>query len=208
MINEVRTLDAQHSVRLLAGVEATILDSEGRVSIEPDTAQRLDLVLADLGNRTMGVAKDAPDSKTQLIDNIVSAVIGAIRNPVVDVIAHPFNIGRITEGRVYLTDIPDDVYQEVARSFSAHNVCFDVMNLMCHWFPDTPIERLTHDYAKLLSIFADQHVKFMLSSDAHAAGAIGQKRWAERVLQLANVPGNQVLGLRDGPFRFRNGLTL
>lgn len=208
MINEVRALDEQHSVRLLAGVEAAILDCNGRVSIEPETTEQLDLVLVDLGGRTKGVAKEAPASKSLLVKNVVNAVIHACRNPVVDVIAHPFNIARITDGSLYLTDIPESAYAEIAAAFAECDVCFDVMNLLCYWFPDTPISRLTDDYVRIVSIFSAHNVRFTVGSDAHSAGAIGQTRWSERVLKLANVPDRQVFGRSSGPFRFRNGFTV
>ena len=200
MLSGIRAARERYTVRVLAGAEAAIINTDGAVSIGPEDAERLDIVLADVGGRTAGIATDTPSTKARLLDNVTTCMINACHNPLAHVIAHPFNLGRLSL-QVNVTDFPRTSLRTIAQAFVATDTAFELMNQMHWWFPDVPVGRFTRDYADLVSLFADQGVKFVLGSDAHSAGAVGNLRWAINLVELARVPSAQIVDLTKLPPR-------
>ena len=69
-------------VRVLKGVEANIMDFEGRLDVPEKYLKKLDIVIASLHEACI-------DSGT--VEENTRALIGAMSNPFVDIIAHPGN---------------------------------------------------------------------------------------------------------------------
>ena len=194
MLAGINVARQRYDVHVLAGAEVVIMNTEGEVSIGPEEAHRLEIVLADIGGRTLGIATDAPSTKARLLDNVTTCMVNACQNPLVHVIAHPFNLGRFPLP-VYITDIPKTSLRSIAQAFVDTDTAFELMNQMHWWFPDVPVERFTRDYAELVGLFAAEGVKFVLGSDAHSAGAVGNLRWAVNLVQLAEIPPPQIVNL-------------
>ncbi|MGD8237444.1 MAG: PHP domain-containing protein [Armatimonadota bacterium] len=203
MLAGIRAARQRYGVRVLAGVESVIVNTDGEVSIGPEEAARLDIVLADVGARTVGIGTDTPTTKARLLDNVVTCMSNACQSPLVHVIAHPFNLGRLPL-QVQITDLPRTSLQSIARAFVQTDTAFELMNQMHWWFPDVPVGRFTHDYAELAALFAEEGVKFVLGSDAHSCGAVGNLRWAMNLVELAGIPAAQIVDLaRLAPRRAR-----
>lgn len=186
MLAEIEEADASCDVKVLAGAEGTILNAAGQVSIAEDFADRLDFVLVDFSGRTQGIGLDPPASASRLIANVVSAITKACQNPVVDAIAHPLNLGRF-EAVLSPVDFGATPLIEMATAFAKTGTAFEIMNQTPWWFPDHPVERITGEYADLLHLFKQYGVGFVLGSDAHSAGAVGNLRWCYRVMQAAGI---------------------
>lgn len=69
-------------VEVLKGVEANILDYDGKIDIEEKILSKLDIVIASLHD---------PCIKPGNIEENTRALIGAMKNKYVDIIAHPGN---------------------------------------------------------------------------------------------------------------------
>jgi histidinol phosphatase-like PHP family hydrolase len=194
MLSGVQAARQWSSVTVLAGAEATILNPGGEVSIDEAHARRLDFVLADFGGRTHGIAAGPPATKARLIDNVVTSLVNACRNPLVNAIAHPFNLGRFP-GELHLSDIPRASLEMIGETFAETHTAFEIMNQMYWWWPEEPVERFTKDYVALVSTLSDVGVKFVLGSDAHSAGAVGNLSWSLRVVEQAEIPARQIVNL-------------
>lgn len=187
-------LDAASPVKVIPGVEGTILDTEGNVSVEERDARAVKLVLVDFGGRTRGIATDPPASIQRFHDSVLAAVENAVQNPVVDAIAHPFNLGRFP---AVLT--PEQLSREglrrVARLMYEGNVAFELMNQAHWWFPQMSVAEFTREYAGVVRIFAAEGVKFIVGSDAHSAGAVGNMRHVRHLMRAAGVERSQLVDL-------------
>jgi histidinol phosphatase-like PHP family hydrolase len=194
-VAEVRAADAAVAPAVLAGCEAVILGPDGLLSLHERDAKELTLVLADLGHTTQGVAQDTPVSLDQLIQSVVDCYVNACARPMLDAIAHPFNLGRF-QARLCPVDVPQAALEQVASAMVEHDVAFELMNQMAWWFPDLSVTEFSRQYFDLVQAFREAGVKFILGSDAHSAGAVGSLAWAERLLQAADIPRTQLVNLK------------
>lgn len=189
-----RALDKRSTVKIVAGVEGVILDTEGTVSIDEDAARMLDLVLVDMGGRTRGVAIEPPASQRRYEENVLAAVENAAQNPVVDVIAHPFNLGRFPA--VLTPDqLSRDGLRRVARVMERNNVAFEIMNQAHWWYPQMTVEEFTREFAALLRIFAHEGVKFVVGSDTHSCCGVGNLHFCRRLMREAGIELSQLVDL-------------
>lgn len=196
-LEDIESAGSKAGIEVLAGAEAMLLNLEGEVSISPEDASRLDVVLVDMGYLTEGVAKDFSGSKDKLLSNYVKSQIAVCENSFVDVIAHPFNLGRL-DVEIRPSDFPDVRVREIAGAFSENSKVFEIMNQMPFWFPLMDVDELTEEYARIVEIFAEENVRFCMGSDAHSAGAVGNLGWAGRVAESAGVAED--LFLSEGMF--------
>lgn len=187
-------LDAQSPISVVPGVEGTILDTEGTVSVEPRDAEAVKLVLVDFSGRSRGVGLDPPASLNRYADNVLAAVANAAQNPVVDAIAHPFNLGRFS-ALVTPEQLSRDGLRRVAGVMCDNNVAFEIMNQAYWWYPQMRVEEFTRDFVGVLRIFAREGVKFIVGSDAHSAGAVGNLRYCRHLMRTAGIELSQLVDL-------------
>lgn len=194
-VDTARALDRQSPVKVVAGAEAVILDTEGTVSVDEDAARMLDLVLVDMGGRTRGVAIEPPASQRRYEQNVLAALENAASNPLVDVIAHPFNLGRFP---AVLTpeQISRDGLKKVARAMERSNVAFEIMNQAHWWYPQMTVEEFTREYVALLRIFAREGVKFIVGSDTHSCCGVGNLHYCRRLMREAGIELSQLVDLQ------------
>jgi histidinol phosphatase-like PHP family hydrolase len=194
MLQEVEAADARCGVKVLAGAEGTILNPEGEVSVPEEVAEQLDLVLVDFGGQTRGIGLDPPASDAKLLDNTVAAITNACRNSHVDGIAHPLNLGRF---RAVLSPVDFGARSliKMATVMAETRTAFEIMNQLPWWFPDHSVERITAEYADVLRVFKEYGVGFLLGSDAHSCGAVGNFRWCYRVMELAGISTQHLIDI-------------
>jgi len=82
IINQRVIPDYIKGVRVLKGIEANIMDFDGRLDLDEKYLQRLDIVIASLHDVCI-----RPGS----VEENTRALVSALRNPYVDIIAHPGN---------------------------------------------------------------------------------------------------------------------
>ncbi|MBI4977593.1 MAG: PHP domain-containing protein [Spirochaetes bacterium] len=173
-------------VTVFAGIEAQIRDASGATTVPQQETEKLDIILVDIGGMTEGVFRNPPASKQMAIKNAVTAYVNVSADPLVDIVAHPFNLGRTPSG-IASTDITDADVRTVARAFAANGMIFEIMNSSWWWFPDEDIASFTKRYADIVRIAAEENVRLSKGSDAHAVCGVGMLSWVDRVIAMAGV---------------------
>ncbi|MCS7224620.1 MAG: PHP domain-containing protein [Armatimonadetes bacterium] len=194
LLREVEAARSQSRVMVLAGVESSILDWKGRISVTPDLYSRLDLILAGIGWGTKGIGFYQPEDKTKAIRRLVDVYCLLATNPWVDVIAHPFNIGLFFKD-LNLSEIPLTAVAEVASAFREGGVAFELNNSFWWWFPHRSPTEVREDYQRIVEIFADNGVSFVAGSDAHSFHGVGQLSWVRRLVQRVGLREQDFLSL-------------
>jgi DNA polymerase (family 10) len=191
----IAAVQARTPVRLLRGVESTAVDAAGTPAIDAETARPLDLVLCDMGGRTRGLFVDGPSAQTAFLEGLRRAMVAICEHPLVDVFAHPFNVGRLGRDLAPAT-LPVRLVEEVCAAAAATGTAFEVMNDMQYWFPELSVAELTGDYAAIVARAHAAGCRFTLGSDAHHHQGVGNLRWSRRVLDLAGVPDDRLTDWR------------
>ncbi len=194
-IEAVRMADAESPIKVIMGLEAVILDTEGTVSVSQEEAAQVDWVLADFGWQTRGVALDPPADPDRLHENVLAAVRNAAANPVVDAIAHPFSLGRF-DAVLRPRDLSRDGLKRVARGMVESNVAFELMNQAYWWYPGMTVAQFTRDFATILKLFSAAGVKFVAGSDAHSCGAVGNLHYTRHLMHAAGIELSQLVDLK------------
>lgn len=191
----------QTPVSLLVGVEGTILDTRGTVSVGPAVADMLDLVLVDFSAETAGIYKDSPGRTSDVVLNTIKAITGAAQQTQVDIIAHPLNVGRCSTP-VDLRDFRVQDLEEVAAVLAGTNTYFELMNQMHYWFPQMAVADVTAAYVDVLQCMAESGVRFSAGSDAHRVGSVGNLTWVCEILARAQIAEKNLIDpLQDLPLR-------
>lgn len=191
---EIMAADQAVAPTVVAGCEAVILGPDGELSIDEQDVGDLALVLADLGGRTRDVAQDTPVALDDLLEAIVNCYVNACAHPFLDAIAHPFNLGRF-QARLCPVDVTRWALDRVATAMVGNDVAFELMNQMAWWFPDLSVREFSRQYFDVVEVFREAGAKFIIGSDAHSCGAVGNLTWAERLLRAAEIPRSQLVDL-------------
>ncbi len=186
--------DAASEVEVIPGAEATILDPSGRVSITREQAAMLRWVLVDFGGRTEGIGSNPPATVEGFLANVERAMIAAAQNPVVDAIAHPFNLGRFP-ARVEPGDLPRDMLGRIASAMAEAGCAFEIMNQAYWWYPELKVQDFVEQFVPVLRLFAEAGVLFVVGSDAHSAGAVGNLRFCVELMERAGIGRDQLVDL-------------
>lgn len=193
-VRRIVAADAESPIHVIPGVEVQVQDTFGKIPLTEHEAGLVRFVLGDLGGTTKGVALDAPADLERYFTNVFRATTSLIENPLVDALAHPFNLGRfpasVTPGQ-----LPRSGLRDVGAMLAEAEKFFEIMNQMSWWFPDMTERQFTLEYAELLALMAEQGVKFVLGSDAHSCGAVGAQGWCRRVMEMAGIEKSQVVDL-------------
>ena len=137
---------------------------------------------------TEGIARKVDDlSKEEVIGNIITAYTKASENPLVDIIAHPFNTGRYFDIPVEPKEYPLNNLKKMAEAMLKNNTYFEIMNNIWWWFPEIHPKEFTKQYLKLVKVFACAGVKFSLGSDAHSIGGVGNLIWSKYIVKEADI---------------------
>jgi len=188
MVERVKRARAGRGFPVLCGVEAEIIDESGGTTLTEEVRSKLDIALAHWSGKGLPWTSD----KNEIIEHFVECMVNICSNPLVDVIAHPFNIGR-APAEIALDDISTEDYRRIARAFRDGGKYFEVMNNMWWWFPDTKPSLFREQYLRIVRIFASEGVKFSIGSDAHSVGGAGNIAWSQRLLRDAGVGEEQLI---------------
>jgi putative hydrolase len=156
-------------VRLLRGVEANLVGSRGELDLPPELLTRLDYAIVGF-HEGCGLKVGSPAKNTR-------ALVGAMRQPNVRVIAHPGN-------PAFPIELPALVEAAVA-----HGVALEINNASF-----TLTRRGSFDTcSRLASLVAQAGGPISLGSDAHVATQVGDVTEAWEVAARAGVRPEQVV---------------
>jgi histidinol phosphatase-like PHP family hydrolase len=175
----------QDDLLIFVGGEGCILNPEGDISVDAEMRDKLDILLVDFGLHTDKIAKNCT-SKEQLLRDIKRGMISLCENPLVDIVAHPFNFGRIPIP-LSPADLPDNMLHDIAAKFAETGTVFEIMNTMTFWFPKLSVKQVTAEYLHVVEIFKEHQVRFSVGSDAHSCCGVGNIKWCERMVFAAGI---------------------
>ncbi len=153
--------DYIYGVRVLKGVEANVIDMNGKLDVPDNILERLELVIA--GFHDICIPAGSVEENTR-------AMIGAMQNPLVDIIAHPGN-------PVFAIDI-DKVIQCAADT----NTLIEINNASF-----AVARKGSAENCKKIAMAAKQKgIKLAVGSDSHICFDVGR---FEKVLSLFEEVG-------------------
>ena len=164
----IRSHDAQHGVRLLAGIECDIR-SDGTMDLADDCLAGLDLVIASVHS-----------AFNQDRQQMTERLLRAIENPHVDILGHPTG-RRLLRREPYAFDV-----EQVIEAARRHGVALEI---------NCQVDRLDLNdvHARLAR---DRGVPLVISTDAHSRTAFGRLRWGVITARRAWLRPEDVLNTR------------
>ncbi|AYE35097.1 phosphatase [Clostridium septicum] len=163
-----------NGVRMLKGVEANIIDYNGNIDIPEDVLEGLDYVIASL---------HPPCIPFGSIDENTRAVIKAIENKYVKIIAHP------DDNRYPLN------YEEIVKVAKKNNVLLEVNNSSLK--ADSYRPGALENYKTMLNLCRENKVKIILGSDAHIWYDVGRFDNCERLIKEVGFPEELVVNYNE-----------
>lgn len=159
-------------LKLLFGAELNIMDYNGSVDLRPRLLERLDYAIASL---------HPPCINFGSIEENTAALIGAIKNPYVNIIGHPCD-----------PRYPFDI-KAVVSAARDNNVLLEVNNASYN-----PKNGRAGGEVQTLEMLAEckrQAVPIILGSDAHFYMSIGDFSRIEPLLEQAGIPDELIMNL-------------
>jgi putative hydrolase len=161
-------------VRILKGVESNIMDYDGRIDLKDKILERLDFVLAafhDICIEPMNVEINT------------NALIGALKRPHVDAIAHPGNpMFPVDIERVVL------VAKDLGKFIEINNYSFTG-------------RKGSESNCREFALMCIKHgVKIVCGSDAHYCENVGNFQEVIKLLEEVNMPEELIMSMSSAKF--------
>ncbi|MDF2674568.1 MAG: phosphatase [Clostridiales bacterium] len=160
--------DFINGVEVLKGVEANILDCTGKIDIEEKILSKLEIVIASLHDHCI---------KPGSIKENTSAIIGAMKNKYVDIIAHPGNPA-----------FPIEI-DEVLKAAMEYNVLIEINNSSL----GTSRAGSEDNCRRIAEAAALNGNMIALGSDAHICFAIGEFDKALGLIKDAGIKDENII---------------
>jgi len=157
-------------VRVLRGVEANIVDIHGHIDMNDDIMKKLDYVIASMHPPCIPFGSKSDNTK---------AMIGAIKNPYVNIIGHPDD-----------ARFPVD-YDEIMKAAKDYNVLLEVNNGSLD--PTGYRPNAKKNIMAFLSLAEKYCHPIILGSDAHIGYGVGDFQYIMPVLAEAGFPETLII---------------
>ena len=173
-------------VMLLRGVELNIIDYDGNVDMSPGMCKRLDVRIASL---------HVPCIKAGTMEENTRAVIGAMRNPLIQMIGHlgdpgyPIDLDRVL-----------DAAQETGTVIEINNLSLD---------PTIATRAGGEETVRQMALGClKRGIPVIMGSDAHVHTSVGALQHAQALLEELGFPDELVLNTSVALFCEKIGLDL
>lgn len=153
-------------VKIVYGVEASVIDFEGRLSMPDSECAALDWVIGSVHTGML-----SPGS----VEENTRAYIGLAANPLVDVIGHPVS-----------PNFPYD-YEAALRVFKEHDKPVEINESTLLWKNSESI------YREIIPICKRLELPVIVNSDAHFCGSVGKFENSLRLLEEFDFPRELVV---------------
>jgi len=157
-------------VRLLKGIEANIMDFEGRIDVQEELALELDYVIASM---------HPPCITPGTMEENTNALIKVMDNPYVKIIGHP-------DDSRFLLD-----YERVVLAAKEKNMVFEMNNTSIS--PRSFRKNARENQTTLLNLCKKHGVKIIMGSDAHIYYDVGEFSSCYKLLKEVDFPEELVL---------------
>ncbi|WP_110954695.1 phosphatase [Anaerosinus massiliensis] len=167
-----------YGVELILGAELNILDYCGNIDLAEDKLKKLDYAVASMHDLCI-------DSGTR--EENTAAIIGAIKNPYVNIIGHP-------DDGFYPLD-----YEAIARAAKEHHVLLEINNSSLR--PDSHRVNAWENDTTMLNFCKQYGTSIVMNSDAHAETAVGDHKYAKKLLEKIHFPEELVVNTSVQKFK-------
>lgn len=166
-----RVLPRRHGeMTVLYGVELNILDYAGHVDLETDKLKEMDITLASMHPNCY---------LSGTIKENTSAYLGAMKNPYINIIAHPDD-----------SRFPVD-YETLVKAAKEYHVLLEVNNTSLS--PASFRQGAHENYRKMLELCVKYQVPVIVNSDAHVDVLVGAHEFAMKMLVDTGFPEELVM---------------
>jgi putative hydrolase len=171
-----------YGIEVLRGIEVNIISYDGNIDVDDYTLSRLDIVIASLHPPCLDFGN---------IEQNTNAVIGAMKNPYVNIIGHP------DDGRYPLD------YDKVVKAARDYNVLLELNNTSLN---PKGFRKGTENDKIMLEKCMELNVPIVLGSDAHISFDVGNFDNSIKLLEEINFPKELVVNTsKDKLKRFLKG---
>lgn len=157
-------------LRVVCGVEANIMDFEGRIDMDEPLLKRMDYVIASL--HPVCIKPGSQESNT-------NAIIGVMDNPYVKIIGHPDD-----------DRFPMDL-EKIVKAAKEKQVALEVNNSSLS--PKANRVGARKNIMKLLQLAKEHGAYVILGTDSHSCYQVGKFDDAEVLLKEADFPDELVI---------------
>lgn len=154
-----------YGVELMFGTELNILDYDGHVDLNDFILDRLDLRIASL---------HTPCIESGTVEENTNAIIGAIKNPRIDIIGHP-------DDATYPLDLEKIVY-----AAKIYKTLLEVNNNSLN--PKGARKDARGNILTMLSYCKKLKVPVIMNSDSHVFSDVGRHDFSDSVIAEADFP--------------------
>lgn len=157
-------------VKILRGMEANILDFDGSLDLDDDTARKLDYAIASLHNPCI-----APGTK----EENTRALLNAMDNQKVKIIGHP-------DDSRYEID-----YDLIVKKASEKNILLEVNNSSLN--PNSSRKGADKNYIEMFKYCKKYNARVIFGSDSHICYSIGKFENCEKLIKEVGFPEELVI---------------
>lgn len=193
-LRQLATAGDRRRVHVVAGLQVEILKSDGEMGLPDSVAEQFPLVLAHLSEHTAGIGHNVPVRWERLVDGIFACLLEVVGSGLINVLAHPFNLGRFP-APLSPAQLPVERLEELGDAMAQAEVACELTNRAWWWYPELPVARFTEEFAQVLRTFSRCGVKFIAGSDSHDLSGIGNLRYVRRLMREAGVELSQLVNL-------------
>lgn len=153
-------------VELCLGVELNIINYNGDIDMDENLLREMDVVIASVHNN-IGYTSGTVEENTR-------AVIGAIKNPLINIIGHP------DDSRVPLN------YEEIVLAAKEYKTLLEINNssLTPGSFRADPEQ----NDLKILELCKQYEVPVIIGSDAHSVDKVANRQYAMKLVEQTGFP--------------------
>jgi len=162
--------DEINGVRILKGVEANILDFEGKIDIQEKMIQAVDYVIASLHSHCIESGSEEENT---------DAIIGAMHNPAVKIIGHP------DDGRFPLN------YERLVNAAKKTGVILELNNASL--MKSSARTNTEINMIKLIEIIKKNDLEVILGSDSHIYYNVGRFDEIIKIIQEHGFPEELIM---------------
>jgi putative hydrolase len=161
-------------LKILRGIEANIIDYDGKIDVREDILQRLDYAIASLHGPCLAYGNKEQNT---------NSILKVMENPKVKIIGH------LDDSR-WLVD-----YDIIVKSAKEKNVLIEVNNSSLS--PDSFREGAKENYKILLDTCKKYNARVILGTDAHVCYQVGDFSDVEELLKKYDFPNELVINYHE-----------
>jgi len=163
----------KHGVDLMLGSELNIIDYQGNVDMDIRTMKEMDINIAGF---------HLPCIEPGTIEQNTSAVIGAIKNPYINIIGHP-------DDSRYPLD-----YEAVVCAAKEHHTLLELNNASLN--PDGFRLNTYENDTTMLKLCKKHAVPIVISSDSHVSNDVGAIYYAMEIIHDVEFPEELIVNTK------------